>query len=113
MAPTPDDMITSVTESLAARTGRSLDEWLNVVRSSGIDPLDQGAVRKWLKAEHGVPQNSQWAIADAAARDAGWTRLTAAQYTDRNVQDVDHEVLQLLRAAYEQNAQQQRAEGES
>jgi len=82
MAPTPDDMMTAVTESLAARTGRSLDEWLTVVRGSGIDPLDQGAVRKWLKAEHGVPQNSQWAIADAAAREAGWTRPTAAQYTD-------------------------------
>jgi predicted transport protein len=82
MAPTPDDMMTAVTESLAVRTGRSLDEWLALVRASGIDPLDQGAVRKWLRAEHGVPQNSQWAIADAAAREAGWVRPTAAQYTD-------------------------------
>jgi Domain of unknown function (DUF5655)/Domain of unknown function (DUF4287) len=82
MAPTPDDMMTAVTESLAARTGRSLGDWLELVRASGIDPLDQGAVRKWLRAEHGVPQNSQWAIADAAAREAGWIRPTAAQYTD-------------------------------
>jgi hypothetical protein len=82
MPPTPDDMMTAVVESLAARTGRSLDEWLALVSASGIDPLDQGAVRAWLRAEHGVPQNSQWAIADAAARQAGWTRPTAAQYTD-------------------------------
>jgi Domain of unknown function (DUF5655)/Domain of unknown function (DUF4287) len=75
-------MMTAVVESLSARTGRSLDEWLSLVRASGVDPLDQGAVRTWLRAEHGVPQNSQWAIADAAAREAGWIRPTAAQYTE-------------------------------
>jgi len=82
MAPTPDEMMTAVTASLAARTGRSLDEWLALVRASGIDPVDQAAVRTWLRAEHGVPQNSQWAIADAAARAAGWTRPSAAEYVD-------------------------------
>jgi hypothetical protein len=82
MAPTPDEMLTAVSESLAARTGRSLDEWLALVQASGIDPLDQAAVRRWLRTEHGVPQNSQWAIADAAARAAGWTRPSAADYVD-------------------------------
>jgi hypothetical protein len=82
MASTPDDMMTAVTASLAARTGRSLEEWLALVRGSGLDPLDQAAVRRWLRAEHGVPQNSQWAIADAAAREAGWTPPTAAEYVD-------------------------------
>jgi hypothetical protein len=82
MARSPDDMMTAVTGSLAARTGRSLDQWLALVQASGVDPLDQAAVRKWLRAEHGVPQNSQWAIADAAARAAGWTRPTVAEYVD-------------------------------
>jgi hypothetical protein len=82
MAPTPDEMMTAVASSLAARTGRSLDEWLVLVQTSGPDPLDQAAVRKWLRTEHGVPQNSQWAIADAAARAAGWTPPTAAEYVD-------------------------------
>ena len=82
MAPTPDDMMTAVSESLAARTGRPLDEWLALVRASEIDPLDQAAVRRWLRAEHGVPQNSQWAIADAAARAAGWVRPSTAEYID-------------------------------
>jgi Domain of unknown function (DUF5655)/Domain of unknown function (DUF4287) len=75
-------MMSAVTGSLAARTGRSLDEWLDVVQASGLDPLDQNAVRRWLKAEHGVPQNSQWAIADAAARAAGWVRPTVGEYVD-------------------------------
>jgi Domain of unknown function (DUF5655) len=65
------------------RTGRSLEQWLDLVRSSGLDPLDQNAVRGWLRREHGVPQNSQWAIADAAARAAGWVRPTVSEYVDR------------------------------
>src|SRR5262249_25894826 len=32
--------------------------------------------------EHGVPQNSQWAIADAAARAAGWVRPGVEEYID-------------------------------
>ena len=83
MPPTPDDMLTAVSDSLAARTGKSLEQWLALVRSCGVDPLDQAAVRNWLRCEHGVPQNSQWAIADAAAREAGWVRPTVSEYVDR------------------------------
>ncbi|WP_252858593.1 DUF4287 domain-containing protein [Rhodococcus erythropolis] len=54
------------------RTGRTLEEWVEAVRTSGVDPLDQNEVRKWLKAEHGVPQNSQWAIAFETAKQSGW-----------------------------------------
>jgi len=74
--------MSAVSESLAERTGRTLGEWVALVQASGIDPLDQNAVRRWLRAEHGVPQNSQWAIADAAARAAGWVRPTIAEYVD-------------------------------
>jgi hypothetical protein len=34
MPHTPDEMMSAVTESLAARTGRSLEQWLALVRSS-------------------------------------------------------------------------------
>src|SRR5512135_422631 len=79
-------MMAKVSASLAERTGRDLAEWLALVEGSGIDPLDQNAVRRWLKDVHGLPQNSQWAVADAAARAAGWVRPTveayvASQYT--------------------------------
>lgn len=81
----PEDMMAAVTKTLPERTGRTLEEWTAVVAASGIDPLDQGAVRRWLKDAHGLPQNSQWAVADAAARAAGWQRpdvegYIAAQY---------------------------------
>lgn len=74
--------MSAVSGSLAERTGRTLDEWVALVQASGIDPLDQNAVRRWLRSAHGVPQNSQWAIADATARAAGWVRPSTAEYVD-------------------------------
>jgi hypothetical protein len=53
-------MLTATASSLKRRTGRPLEQWLTSVAASGIDPLDQNAVRRWLKDVHGVPQNSQW-----------------------------------------------------
>jgi hypothetical protein len=78
----PADMMTAVTESMRERTGRTLDEWVALVQGSGIDPLDQRAVRAWLRDVHGVPQNSQWAVADAAATAAGWQRPDPDGHTD-------------------------------
>jgi hypothetical protein len=79
----PEGMMAVVSESMHERTGRTLQEWVALVGSSGIDPLDQKAVRGWLKTEHGIPQNSQWAIADAAARAAGWKRPSVEAYVDQ------------------------------
>jgi hypothetical protein len=60
VVPNPEEMLDAVSASMAARTGRTLDEWVALVQgSSGVDPLDQNAVRRWLKDVHGVPQNSQ------------------------------------------------------
>jgi Domain of unknown function (DUF4287)/Domain of unknown function (DUF5655) len=122
MPPTPEEMLTAVSDSLAARTGRSLEQWLALVRSCGVDPLDQTAVRNWLRREHSVPQNSQWAIA-AAARDrvdlglrfsdppntprlqpGGGPGQATHKVPLRGVSEVDAEIVQLLRVAYEQNA---------
>ena len=58
-------MMAGLAGSMKERTGRSLDEWVSLVHSDGPDPLDQKAVRAWLKEVHAVPQNSQWAIAAA------------------------------------------------
>jgi Domain of unknown function (DUF5655) len=78
--PDPDEMMSAVAGSMAQRTGRTLEQWVALVAASGLDPLDQNAVRRWLREVHGVRQNSQWAIADAAARAAGWERPTVEQY---------------------------------
>ena len=80
--PTPDEMMSAVTDSMDERTGRTLEQWVALVAGSGVDPLDQNAVRRWLREVHGVKQNSQWAIAEAAARGAGWVRPTVEEYVD-------------------------------
>jgi predicted transport protein len=79
----PDDMMAAVTASMAERTGRDLDGWARLVLDeSGVDPLDQVAVRRWLRDVHGVPQNTQWAIAFEVARRAGWVEPTVDEYVD-------------------------------
>lgn len=75
----PHDMIDAVSASLERRTGKTLEQWTALVEAEGPDPLDQKAVRAFLK-ERGVAQNSQWAIADALARRHGWTAPTAQEY---------------------------------
>lgn len=75
-------MMNAVAASMAARTGRTVQEWVALVEAAGLDPLDQPAVRRWLKLTHGVPQNSQWTIATAAAEAAGWREPSVEDYTD-------------------------------
>jgi predicted transport protein len=75
-------MRSAVTDSIVERTGRSMAEWVALVGASGVDLLDQNAVRAWLREVHGVRQNTQWAIADEVARAAGWVRPTVEQYVD-------------------------------
>lgn len=79
-------MMAAVSATLAERTGRSLEQWVEAVQAQAatgaFDVLDQKAVRAWLKSEHGMAQNSQWAVADAAARAAGWEPPTVEEYTE-------------------------------
>jgi hypothetical protein len=49
---------------LKDKTGRSLDEWLALVKESG--PADEKACRAWLKDQHGLGTNSAWWIAERA-----------------------------------------------
>ena len=72
----------AVTETMAERTGRTLDEWVLAVEASGVDPLDQKAVRAWLKETHGIGQNTQWAIAFETARRNGWVEPDVEGYID-------------------------------
>jgi hypothetical protein len=51
-------------EDLKQKTGRSLDEWLRLIKKSG--PTDEKARREWLKTEHGLGANSAWWLAERA-----------------------------------------------
>jgi predicted transport protein len=80
---TPEEMMSAVSDSMKERTGRDLGEWVAVVPRSGVDPLDQKAVRGYLRDEHGLRQNTQWAVAFAAAEAAGWRRPTVEEYLEQ------------------------------
>ena len=53
---------------LKDKTGRSLDEWIALVKAEGPD--DEKACRAWLKESYGLGTNSAWWVAERAlARD--------------------------------------------
>jgi hypothetical protein len=49
---------------LPAKTGRALDEWVELVKKSG--PPTEKDRREWLKAKHKLGTNSAWWIAEHA-----------------------------------------------
>ncbi len=55
--------------NLPAKTGRSLDEWVALVKQQG--PAGEKARREWLKKEHKLGTNSAWWIAERAEGKSG------------------------------------------
>lgn len=55
-------MVRSWIDTLPAKTGRSLEEWLRLVEEQG--PPAEKERREWLKKEHGLGTNSAWWIAE-------------------------------------------------
>jgi len=54
---------------LRPKTGRSLEEWVALVKKEG--PKDYQARRAWLKSKHKLGTNSAWWIAERAAGKGG------------------------------------------
>jgi len=54
---------------LPAKTGRSLDRWLALVKKEG--PADESARRDWLKRTHGLGTNAAWWIAERSVGKGG------------------------------------------
>src|SRR6185295_8271335 len=47
---------------LKQKTGRSVEEWLQLIKKSG--PKDEKERRVWLKSEHGLGTNTAWWLAE-------------------------------------------------
>lgn len=73
----------AVAASMAQRTGKTLDDWVALVLDSDVAVADQKAVRTWLRDVHGLKQNSQWTIAQAAAEKAGIQLPRLDDYVDQ------------------------------
>ena len=58
-------MVQKWAAELKPKTGRSLDEWVVLVKQDG--PKDLQASRMWLKSKYKLGTNSAWWIADRAA----------------------------------------------
>jgi hypothetical protein len=55
-------MVQKWIKDLPAKTGRTLDEWIQFVKDAG--PPTEKERREWLKKEHGLGTNTAWWIAE-------------------------------------------------
>jgi hypothetical protein len=82
MARTPEEMEASMIRSLEDKTGKGLDQWLEVTAASGLDK--HGQIVKLLKSEHGMTHGYANLVAhkmlQAGARAPRATDLVDAQY---------------------------------
>ena len=62
-------MVRDWIDSLKEKSGRSLDEWVALVKKKG--PSDTNERREWLKREHGLGTNGAWWIVDVVEGTAG------------------------------------------
>jgi uncharacterized protein DUF5655/uncharacterized protein DUF4287 len=58
-------MVQAWVTELRSKTGRSLEEWIALVKQEG--PKDEKSQREWLKSKHKLGTNSAWWIAEGAA----------------------------------------------
>jgi hypothetical protein len=81
MAKSPDDALATMIANLAAKTGRTLEQWVESARGRGA--AKHGEIVSWLKSEHGLGHgyaNLVAAKALEAAATAGGDDLIAGQY---------------------------------
>lgn len=50
--PSHDDKVAAMERNLLATTGRTLQQWIEIVRAEGLPTA--AAQREWLKSVHGV-----------------------------------------------------------
>jgi hypothetical protein len=58
------EMVQKWAAELKAKTGRTLEEWIAVVKKEG--PKDEKSRREWLKTKHKFGTNGAWWIAEGA-----------------------------------------------
>ena len=82
MTPTPEEMEATMIANLAEKTGKTLEEWMEIARGTGLDK--HGQIVKQLKAEQGLTHGYANLVAHhtlkAGASAPSEDDLVAAQY---------------------------------
>lgn len=84
MAQSPEEQVKSMIANMPDKTGKTLDQWIAIVRRSGEEK--HGGIVKYLKGEHGMTHGFANLVAhkalksDAGSVAGGDDALVAAQY---------------------------------
>ena len=82
---TPEEMAAAMKANLREKTGKTLTQWLKVVRASGVEK--HGQIVKLLKAEHGMTHGFANVVAHEAlqssAEHVGPDDLVSRQYGEK------------------------------
>ena len=80
MAQSPEDMAAAMVANMPEKTGKSLDQWLEIAKASKL--AKHGEITKFLKAEHGLTHGYASLIAHRALGNGfdGGDELVDAQY---------------------------------
>jgi predicted transport protein len=101
--PPPEEMQATMIANLASKTGRTLDEWVEVALGSGLEK--HGQIVGMLKAEHGVSHGYANLIAHAARGSSSVSAAagSVAPPADQpDLVDAQYEGKEDLRPLYEQ-----------
>jgi hypothetical protein len=73
---------------LKEKTGRTLEEWMALIREEG--PVDEKSRREWLKSKHKLGTNSAWWLAERASGKDGKLE-DPTSYLQSAVRDVEEQ----------------------
>ncbi|MEL6529301.1 MAG: DUF4287 domain-containing protein [Pseudomonadota bacterium] len=79
MAASPEDQLATMLANIPEKTGKTLDEWLALIRASGLEK--HGEIMKLLKSEHGVTHGFANLIVSKSKETGEEIDLVAAQYS--------------------------------
>ncbi len=71
----PADMRTAILRSLPEKTGRTLEEWVTIVRGTGMTGHKQRV--DWLRAEYGIGGSTAYLLVTEADKPADYVEPTA------------------------------------
>ncbi len=75
----PEDQLATMLANIPEKTGKTLDEWIALIRKSGLEK--HGEIMKLLKGEHGVSHGFANLIVSKSKETGEEVDLVAAQYS--------------------------------